>query len=265
MRSVRVLFVLAAAWLPACGQTPEHLGVLRNDIGLRRIDAGPSPADLSAAQFTTETSLVRKVRGDLVSDDAPETIVALPNGGGVEIQDGSGRTIRRIATDEYLTYFDVVPIRDRKGYLVLYTYPDADGAGTFQVVTAENTSVARWVEKPAPASFDSAVWDGQTALFYLHGDEVVIRSPHGALLARLACPGAAPFSQIYVANAANGRVVVVGSGSGYTPYHMVCVYAGPRLVYQEVEPEHAFGIEAAAAYAGFTVLTRSRKWRYEGG
>jgi hypothetical protein len=264
MRMRRILFLVAAALLVACGQTPPTVGVLRNEVGLRRIDAGPSPADVAARPFLAPDALVRVARGDLVGDGASETILALPNGRGVAIRDAAGHTLRQITTAEYLTHFDVVPVSGRQGYLVLYTYPNAEDGGTFRVVTAEGVTIAQWTEKPPPGAFDSAVWNGETALFYLQGDELVIKSLQGELLGRLASPGATVFRQVYVADVVGGELVAVASGSGYTPYHMLCVYSGTKLVYQEIEPEHAFGIEAGERGSGFTVLTRSRKWRYEG-
>jgi hypothetical protein len=59
-------------------------------------------------------------------------------------------------------------------------------------------------------------------------------------------------------------MIVLASGGGYTPYHMVCVYnpAG-ELVFQEVRDENAFELEADAQQPAFVVVTRSSRWRYE--
>jgi hypothetical protein len=261
---VRLLFLAVLCAVTACGETPAQVGVLRNTVNLQKTDAGPSPSDLPFRQFRSPSSPVRIAKADLLGDEDIEVVVELPKGLGVAISDSNGRTIREIRTPQYLTYFGVVesPQGGAKN-LVLYTYPNANRGGTFQVLTPDNVTVARWEETPPPSHFDSARWQNETALFYLRRDEVIVRSLKGAMVARLPAPSGVAFQQVHVANMAGGRTVLIASGNGYTPFHMVCVYESDgRLIFQEIGREHAFGIETPQDPFAFTVLTRSRKWRY---
>jgi hypothetical protein len=63
-----------------------------------------------------------------------------------------------------------------------------------------------------------------------------------------------------VINAGAGRLVLVASGNGYTPFHLVAVYEEGQLVFHEIGDEHAFDLSRAAN--GFVVSTRSAQWEY---
>jgi hypothetical protein len=182
---------------------------------------------------------------------------------GVEIRDVAGTALRRLEASGYLTDFGAIrrPGSDKQD-VVMYTYPNAQRGGSFRVVTADGREVAAWEESPPPSSFAVGPWSGALAIFYLQANEIVVRAPTGERLARLSAPGADAFSRLFVTS--QGRyTVVVASGGGYTPYHMVAVYAdGGRLVFQEFAPEHAFGVETDAGTGAFIVSTRSSRWRY---
>ena len=203
-------------------------------------------------------------QADVLGDDTLEVIVALPEGAGVEIRDQAGNRLTRIATDHYLTDFGAVKTSSGdKADIVLYTYPDENQGGTFLVATADRRELARWHERPAPGRLAAGNWGGRPALFYLQGDALVVRSPLGSLLARLPAPEGRTFRDLYVAELSAGRTVVVASGNGYTPYHMVCVYdAGGQRVFQEINNEHAFDVKAEDGDSTFVVYARSSAWRY---
>jgi hypothetical protein len=70
------------------------------------------------------------------------------------------------------------------------------------------------------------------------------------------------FRAVTVKPLSNGRIVAVSSGSGYTPYHMVCIYDGDRLVFRDIEPEHAFDVDVVEGGAGFVLTARMSAWKY---
>ena len=259
------LLAVAIGALQACGETPATLGIRVNAIGLQKTDVGPSPSDLPARRFSVSSPTHNAVSGNLLESDGRETLVALENGAGVAVTDARGHTFARITTAEHLTHFGVIeasraPLDD----LVLYGYPNAGRGGTFRVMTPDEVVVAMWTERPPPSHFDVASWEGTPAVYYLQGDELVVRGPTGDLLARLPAPSGVAFQDVHVANAASGRLVLVASGNGYTPFHMVCVYAPDRqLVFHEIAREHAFGLDVRLDRLAFTVLARSRQWSYQ--
>lgn len=255
--------LLTAGVAIGCGETPARVGVLLNAVGLQKTDAGRSPTDLPSRGYLP-SSYVRVKHADVAGDSDEETLVELELGKGIKIEDSRGGRLGDLPTDEYLTDFGAVPAsRPGKKDVVIYTYPNRDRGGTFRVVTPDRTEIARWVETIPPARFDAGIWKGQAALFYLVGNSLVVRSPRGDMLSTLSAPDGAVFQQVHIGNTRQDRTVLVASGSGYTPYHMVCVYeADGRLVFQEVGREHAFDLEVARDRFEFTVWTRSTGWRY---
>jgi hypothetical protein len=237
--------------------------VLVNTVGVEKTDAGPAPPDVASRGIESPGSVLRVEHGDVLGDDASETVAGLAGGAGVEVRDGAGTVLAHLETDGYLTAFGLVPAsRAPKRDLALYLYPDASGGGTFEVRTPDNALVARWSESPPPSHFAVAAWQGQPALVYLHGDELVVRSPTGTSLARLGAPQGTFFTDLFAATV-GGRLVVLASGNGYVPYHMLLVYEPDgRLVYDEVADEQAFGLDVLADQQGVAVFARSRVWHY---
>lgn len=261
------LVAVALCAIQACGEMPANLGVQVNTINLRKADAGPSPSDMPARRFDVSSSTSNALTADVLARDDVESVVALEAGAGVEVRDAGGQTVARIATAGHLTHFGVIeasraPLMD----LVLYTYPNAERGGTFRVMTPDEVTVASWDEQPPPSHFDIATWNGAPAVLYLRGDDLIVRNARGDLLATLPAPSDIAFQDVYAADARNGRLVVVASGDGYTPFHMVCVYSPDgELVFQEVANEHAYGLDVRDDGLAFTVLARSRQWAYETG
>jgi len=257
--------VAIALFVIGCGGRPARMGVLTDTVGVSKTRLGASPEDVPGRQFLSPTSLRRARRADVTGDERPEVMVEAGGGRGIEIRDLVGNRLSLIAATGYLTDFGAVPASEGgKQNLVLYTYPNESGGGTFTIMTADERQVARWDEDPAPARFAVGLWNDMAALFYLQGDVLVVRSPSGAPLARLTAPQGSRFETVQVGRMAGGLTIVLASGSGYTPYHMICVYdRGGELVYQEVRDEHAFALEADAEQPAFVVVTRSSRWRYQ--
>ena len=246
----------------ACGETVAATGVVTATLDVVRERVGAAPADISAHELFEDT--LRRVKlADVVGDEADETLIDLPLGKGVEIRAGAS-VIDRILTDEYLTDFGAVPIDGRpKNQLVLYTYPNSTRGGTFRIVTLDGRELVSWTEQPPPGRFVVAKWNGVDTIFYLQNDELVLRSSSGATLGRLPLPSGSKFRDLHIAETANGRLIVLASGNGYTPFHTVCIYSSVgELVFQEIRAEHGFELDADAHRSDFFVYTRSSKWHF---
>jgi hypothetical protein len=257
-------WILMLALCSGCRTRHPDMSSTINEIGVSRTRAGDAPAGISARQFVAASSLLRVRTGDIEADAVPETIIELGDGRGVEIRDASGARLRQLPTTGYLTDFGTVatPGSDKQ-QLVLYTYPNANRGGTFSVVTADGQERARWDEAPAPGGFAVGQWGDVPALFYLQDDRLAIQSPQRGRITTLSAPQGGFFTTRAVRTIASGRTVVLASGNGYTPYHVVCVYdAGGRLVFEEVGDEQAFELEGSGESDEFFVLTRSSRWRF---
>ena len=249
-----------------CGHTPSRIGLRVNEVGAVRSRIGPAPPDVSLRPYLPN-SLTRFKQADVAGDGRPELLVEVAGGKGVDVRDESGALIRLVTTPEYLTDFGAVrEAGAAKQRLVLYTYPNRQKGGTFRVLNAAFEPIATWDELPPPGGFGSGDWDGQPAIFYLQKDTIVVRSTAGARLHELQAPEGRIFRDLFVQTLDTGLTAIVASGSGYTPSHAVYVYSGTRLVLQDVEDEHAFGVESSNVGpgdgVGFIVTTRSSRWRY---
>jgi hypothetical protein len=248
----------------SCGETPSSLGVLINTINVTERRVGPAPANLATSEFESPDSLDdfrRWKAADVNGDGTAERLVELPKGGGVQVRDESGQVVRDITTYEYLTDFGGIG-----GNVVLYTYPNKEGGGTFRIVTLQGTELARWRENPPPGRFDVSKWNGGDAIVYLQGDTVVVRSPAGDELRRLPAPQGSKFRSVSLEPGIRDTTIVLASGDGYTGFHMVGIYDEKGdLRYQEIAREHAFSLEADGSQPRFQVVTRSStvEYRYE--
>lgn len=259
--------IMGVLLLGACGSTPPRTGVLVNRIGAVKTRLGPSPIDLPGRPYASAPGFLRRRQGDVQGDEAVEVLVELAGGHGIEIRDQSGSRLAQIITREYVTDFGAVQgPKSEKQHIVLYTYPNRTNTGTFTVITADQREVASWDEDPPPAAFSVGTWNGDAALFYLQRDVLVIRSPDGQPLSRLAAPDGGHFRSVFVAAIGEGRTAALASGNGYTPYHAVYVYdADGQVVFQEIDNEHAFDLQAGPDEGTFLVTTRSNQWRYATG
>ena len=260
----RVVVLFLSFLVASCGEIPRTLGVLTNAINVTERRVGPAPANVASSEFESPDSTIdfrRFKTADVNGDGTAERLVELPNGGGVQIRAENGQVVREITTDEYLTDFGTIG-----GNVVLYTYPNKERGGTFQVVTSQGVELARWQEKPPPGRFDVAEWNGGEAIVYLQGDTVVVRSAAGDELGRLSAPEGGIFRSVYLEPGARGTTIVLASGDGYTAFHMVGIYDQKGdLRYQEIAKEHAFSLEADRSEPRFQVVTRNSivEYRYE--
>lgn len=266
-----VLLLAMCAVCVACGQRPAVTGITTNRSGLVKTRLGPSPADLAARVIDGRSDQ----RGQLVGDPAPERLVRLPGSDTIEVRNAADVRIAAVTTPFHITDFGTVAapdgVADGSAQLVVHTYPNASQGATYTVFAGNVfdghlREVTRWDELPATSRFATASWRGSPAVFYLQGDVLVVRAADGRQLARLPAPDAGMFSEVHVLTASDARVpgretvVVVASGNGYTPYHMVAVYDAGQLVFHEVGDEHAFEVSSSAG--GFVVSTRSARWEY---
>jgi hypothetical protein len=259
---VALLMLGVGALIAGCGETIDATGVIVKKLDVERKRVGPAPRDISGREFFDD-GLQRFKMADVVGDPAEETLVELPSGRGLEVRSG-GRVIDKIASDEYLTDFDAIAVDGLSHkQLVLYTYPNSARGGTFRVVTLDGRELTRWDENPPPSRLDVAEWNGDGEIFYIQNDQLVRRSASGMELSRVALPFGDKFQSIHVAGSAGNRLVVLASGDGYTPYHMVSIYdSDGELLFQEIGQEHAFQLEASRTRPDFTVFTRSAEWHF---
>jgi hypothetical protein len=273
--SVVLLSAALSVSTVGCGEVPTDLGVLVNELQLEKRQIGVSPSELPSEGLhllhrevvSGEDKEYRRVKeADVLGNEQQELLVELPRGKGLAVTDLKGAELAQIGTAAYLTDFgSIVGSRAPKRDLVLYEFPNRTRGATFRVITPDRAEVATWAEDRPPSHFDTGVWNGTPAVFYLRDGEIVIRSWRGEPLATRPVPTSLAFRQIHAREAYGGRLLVVASGDGYTPYHMVCVYdADGGLVFQEIASEHAFRLNVEPHTLAFTVWTRSAKWRYGG-
>ena len=246
-----------------CGETVAATGVLIRKIDVARERIGPAPSDISGREILGEIVLQRFKLADVVGDEAEDTLVEIPGGKGLAIR-GAGGVLNEILTDDYLTDFGSISIAGLpKRQLVLYTYPNSTRGGTFRIVTLDGHEIAGWTEKPPPGRFAVAKWKDVETIFYIQNDELVLRAASGSEISRLSLPSGNKFRDLHIAQAADDRLILLASGDGYTPYHMVCVYSSSgELVFQEIESEHGFQLDANAMRTDFSVVTRSTQWHF---
>jgi len=245
-----------------CGGSPPSPGVTMNHAGLMKTPLEATPGELGRVR---SRALVREKQADVMGDDQLETLAAQPGGVGIEIRSKEGGRTVRIAAPAYLTDFGAArSSRPLKQDVVMYVYPSDDNVGTFLLVNPENgEELARWNEDPPPSRFVVGTWQEAPAVFYTQRDRIVIRKPAGILLKRLLSPGAERFRDLYVEHQQQGGLVIVGSGNGYTPYHLVAVYdSANEPVFQEIGIEHAFALDIEEGRRSFVVTTRTGRWRY---
>jgi len=241
--------------LATCGARPEKLGVLIRTLDVTKVRVAAAPAGIVTQDRWPGTN-ERFTRADVLGDSRPESLLITNVYQSIDIRDSSGRWLRRIDRGGSITDVGGVPGGDGKDDILI------DERGAFTVVDAEGRPRAHWQEPHDPGRFAVAPWKGRPTVFYLLDDSVVLRSPRGELIGYLAAPQAHLFGRPYVA-AVGSRTVVVATGNGYTPYHMICVYEPDgTLAFQEMDDELAFAVAPDPAPGAFTVTTRTTVWRY---
>jgi hypothetical protein len=256
--------MIAAAVTLSCGSAPARIGTTVDRVGMQKLRLGEAPSDLATRQFLSPSSLLRAITADVIGDDEPEVLVRLASGHAIEVRDRNGTLLRTVPAREYITDFAALPSpTSGKDDLVLYLYPNDERGGTFSVISTDGQERARWNVSPPPARFTVADWNGTPSFYYLADDEVEIRTPAGGALGQLRAPEGHVFESLRVRQIGADRLVVLASGDGYTPYHMVAVYdRSGDLLFHEIGNEHAFDLEPGPVPNGFIVSTRSSRWEY---
>jgi hypothetical protein len=233
-----------------------------NEVSLTKTPANPSTSLPAGRPSDAEPGGLDARVADVLGDEAPETLATLPKGRGIEVRDRNGRRVSTIATGDYLTHFETLSaVHPNKADLVLYTYPNASGGGTFTVTTGNEQRLASWEEQMPPGRFVVGGWDDGEGIFYLRAGRLVIRARDGSLLADLPVPESDPYD-VRRTLSFRGHTVVLASGGGYTPFHMVLIVERrSRLLFAEVGRDQALRLEASGD-DGFIVHTRSTSWRY---
>ena len=258
--------IAVALVLTGCGRAPTPLGVMVNEAAVTktRVDPGALvPGDGGGVPDGIGGPTMHEA--DVVGDEETETLVALPRGQGIEVRDRNGRRVAAIAASGYLTDFGVLPpsrpgTREKQD-LVLYVYPNISGGGTFTVITPDERELASWEERSPPGRFTIGRWDGDDAIVYLRSGQLVIRARDARQLVEVAVPASDPYD-VRRTIAVGEHTVVLASGGGYTPFHMVLVIGRDgRLMFAEVDRDHAFGLRANGSDT-FVVHTRSGRWQY---
>jgi hypothetical protein len=201
-----------------------------------------------------------------VRDTAPDRITLLPGEKGLVIQDGSSGRSMRYRTDRFVTDIGSIRVSDSQpARLVVFTYPNEEGGGTFRVMSMPERKVeSEWHERRGVGAFETVTYRGRPALAYLQDDDLVIRDGTGQLLKRATIPQAHIFRRVWIAELGQDRLALLASGTGYTQYHMVVVLneRSEQLEYQEMRKGLAFGLKATAT--GFDVWTRGQRVGYLG-
>jgi hypothetical protein len=204
--------------------------------------------------------------GNVTGDAAADRIVKVSSGRGLEVRDGSTANVVRLPTTEFVT--DVELIRESstdRHDLVILGYPNADRGGTLSVIRLPDTTPkAEWKEPASPGDVGIGQWQRMPAIFYFVPDAISVRASDGRELARVAVAGVYSFSRVHVGTLGDGRTAILGSGDGYTPYHMVAIVNGQgQLVFHEQADEHAWRLTVGGDGKSFDVDTRSKRWRYK--
>jgi hypothetical protein len=265
LRMIHVCCMVTMCSLAGCDREDGPIGVLVNELAVTKTPIGPASPDVSSTGLLPN-SLVRVRRGDVMGNEAIDTIVESDDHRGVEVRDGAGAGVVRIPTSAYLSDFTVVPdpAASRKNVL-LYMYPDEHGGSTFTVVRLpERRAIATWREDTGGnGHVDVGRWGEQAAVFYIQSGAIVVRSVGGQLLARLSVPGIGTYSFLYVSAFAAGHSIFVASGNGYVHFHMVVIVdQDGRVRFQERAAEQAFRLNLQGNPSQFDVETRSTIWRY---
>lgn len=178
------------------------------------------------------------VKGLLIADvsGGPEAeVVVLPAGAKhLEIYDGEGRLLREVWSPFYLTAIGATNADgDQNEELIASAYPNEEGKGTFYVLDGEGGRAIREWEYDSVSGFAVVGGEGRPLIVTEADGSFRVLSLEGDELGRYQVPYSEHFTDV-LASPWRGGWVLVGSGSGYRPYHMIAVLnAGGRLVYQE--------------------------------
>lgn len=201
---------------------------------------------------------------DVTADDAGEVVVAPSGAKHIEIYDARGELLRSPRSPFYVTSVETFDFDENgKEEIVVSVYPDSSGKSTFYFLDGSGELLREWGYEIV-SDFDVSRTDEGPVLVTEQDGSYRILSPEGHELERLRAPLAEYFADL-VARPWRGGWVIVASGSGYRPYHMVSVFdASGELVYQETEEGWSRDLEIPDAQGTeFFVAVGSHLYRYE--
>lgn len=201
--------------------------------------------------------------GDVLPSSGREILVEMERGQGLEIYSRNGARLKTIPAQGYLTAFQVArQPGSSRDQIVTYTYPHEDRSGIFHILSGDGATLAEW---RIGAISDFGVLYGETdepQLLYPRDDRLVLSSLRGQELSALNAPGADSFKR-FSAQPLSGGLVVLGSGSGYRPYHGLWFYDRMRRLRAMAAHEgHAYSLLVDAEDSSILVGGEGAIWRY---
>ena len=226
----------------------SEVGVKTNGASIEKSSLSNLPeGDWQRLDF--QDPVANGLRADVLGDAAPEDLRFEVHRDGLVgaktsllIRDSQGTLSNTIHPAGYLTFFQTANAdEDPQNEIVMYSYPSPAGQ-SMEVVNGDGSVLYRW-ETRTEGRFDVIAWEGAPCILTPERDSFAITALDGHPIDRLQAPFAHRFSRIVGRRLAGGMLVVLVSGSGYTNYHMVCVFdAYSKLVYQEVGAGHPSGL-----------------------
>lgn len=213
-----------------------------------------------------------KISADVLGNHEPEILVPVTRRKGLlgttselQIYDLKENLLKTLPAAGYLSFFQAVNLDDEpKKELVFYNYPSPLGKD-IEIFKASGLPLQSW-PSPFKGFFDIIDWEGAPHLISLVEDAFVVFNLEGVEIARLKVTNAHYFRHIRAKFLANGDLVVLISGSGYRPYHMICVFSSNlELIYQEIGTGHAQGLLTASDKPNEFLVWQDRKYlKYAG-
>lgn len=208
------------------------------------------------------------VVADLTGDGRDEIVVETADGKGIAAYERSGRRLWAVDASGYVTALEALGVSEGDNVeLVLHIYPGRQGreSGTYLVVTRDGRVKHEWSGSPI-GDLEATPWRSEASSFLtLDDDAIAISSSSGERIQAVPVPDAGRFRELRAVELLSGDRVVLATGGGYWPYHLVAVFtADGDLIYHEVGEERAYGLAAPRWAEGrFFVAVGHRVLQYE--
>ena len=189
-----------------------------------------------------------------------EILVEMEPGLGLAVYSGAGARLGTIRPQGYLTAFHVARGGDSAlDAVVLYSYPNEEGGGTFEVMSGEGKVLGQW-QAGAMADFGVIDRAGGRPHPPSTEDRLVVSSLQGRRLQVLSAPGAAFFKSFEARNLAMAwRCWARGAATGRTtPYGSTI---GPAGSASDSGEERAYGL-LVLDDGSILVGTETDIWKY---
>lgn len=246
------------AWAEGSRDAPVFIGLLNDRQALALFD------ERGRLQWERPCVCARLTVADVLAAPGPEIVVPSRDQRAILFYNLSGELLRdaRTASGPVTALHGVAPGPSGGGRLILYNYPTAPGRGSFQVVDGQGRVENAW-EDEVIGDF-AVIASGQgPQILYLAGDSLVFKDVAGQEIRRLPTPHAGYFRSLQWAPLGPEVSVLVATGSGYRPYHMIAVHVGERLVFQEFGEGRAYALFIPSGETtAFQVGIGERIWQY---